>query len=480
MSERILKPFLTGMLATGMGSLSVILLGMLGLIISARLLPTEALGAFFLLQVLVLFASESSALGICIALERWLPGIKEPDQHRRILSTALLFRLITIGLGLAGLALFAPWILPKLGVADPAPLMTLVLVWFLLEALLKFVLTHHQACFAFGAIGATNLISSVLNFASILLFVLVLEQGLIGLLLAKLVSRVLALGYALYARPLSLGLSFDAAALWPMLRYALPLYANYYLSFLATRADTLLIGGLLGPTSVAFYEVARRIPDSLMQLYEAFRQVYFPFVVRGIAESRMHLVSALINNSTRFGALGLGLVCLSSFAFGENILIPLFSETYLPSVLPFALLMVTASLLMIESTLGSTLAALGDSDKPLWINILRTVLQMGAYALLIPSLGIIGAALATMIAAAAVLPVNVYFLRRRALPIDAWGYTKPLLIAASIALAVWMLALQSQAAILGLVLAYLPAILLFAAIRPNELLAAGHWLRRLR
>lgn len=475
MSEPILKRFLSGMLATGIGSISVIVLGMLGLIISARLLSADALGAFFLLHVVVQFATASSDVGICMALERWLAGASDIEPRRQILNTALHFRSATIAVGAVILVLLMPSVLARLDLPATSTLITLLVAWFALEALLKLVLVHHQAQFEFHTIGAANVISGIVNFASILLFVMLLHQGLLGLLYAKLASRVLALAYAWYAKPLPIALTFDLRLLQRMLRYALPLYGNYFLSFLSTRADTLLIGGLLGTTSVAYYEVARRIPESLMQLYEAFRQVYFPFVVRGIARGNMEQVSALINHSTRFGAIGLGLACLVAFAFGEPILVALFSSTYLPSVLPFALLMVAASLLMIETTLGATLAALGESDKPLLINIVRTVLQLGAYLLLIPALDISGAALAALLAAAAVLPVNLYFLRRRAVAVQSFDYTKPLLIAGAIAIALWVVPAESPPITALILLTYIPALLLFSAIRITELQSVANW-----
>lgn len=466
MEDSILKRFIGGMLATGLGSISVIVLGMLGLILSARLLPTEVLGAFFILQVLVLFTAEGSSFGITMALERWLAGATDPTRQQRIFTTALIFRALTALLGAVALGIALPLVLTQLQLAIAPGLVAMILAWLLLEALLKLLLSQHQARFQFGVIGRSHALSSVINFGGIILFVALFPQGLIGLLYAKLASRALALAYAWSSRPLKLSRRMDLTLLRSMLRYALPLYANYFLSFAATRADTLLIGGILGAAPVAFYEVARRIPDSLMQLYEAFRQVYFPFVVRSVAANQLQRVSALINNATRFGALALGLGCLIAFAFGEEIIVLLFSDTYLPSVLPFALMMLATSLLMIEETLGATLAALGDSAKPLMINLGRTALQVVAYGLLIPSLEITGAALSVVLAAAAVLPINVYFLRRWRLSVRPGGFAKPLLIAGSLAALIALAAPASTLTASMLVLAYVPLSLLLVA--PNE------------
>src|SRR5690606_41186575 len=75
---------------------------------------------------------------------------------------------------------------------------------------------------------------------------------------------------------------FDRQVLQELLRFGFPLQLNFVLSFVFSRADTFLISVLLGPAQVAFYEIARRIPDSVSDAYEAFVQVYFPSVAQRI------------------------------------------------------------------------------------------------------------------------------------------------------------------------------------------------------
>ena len=464
------------MLATGIGSPSVVGMGLPGLMLTARLLPAEALGAFLILQVLIVFLSEGSSFGIHAALERYLAGADDRLLQQRILSTAFHFRIATALLTAAVLPASAALMFPILGLEEPsASLVVLLIGWFLLEAVLKLLLSHHQARFDFKAIGSTNVVSSLVNFTVILVLVVALKQGFMGLIYAKLLSRIIAVGYAWIVHPLEVRARFDLPLLRRLLRYCLPLYANYFLAFLSTRADTLLIGWLLGTSAVAYYEIARRIPDSLMLFYEAFRQVYFPFVARSALHNDRRKVSALVSDSTRYGALALSFICLLAFAFGHEIITLLFSAQYQRSVLPFAVLMLAISLMMIETTLGTTLAAIGESDKPLLINIVRTTLQIIAYLTLIPLLGVMGAALAATVAAAAVLPVNVYFLRRRSIAVNVRGYVKPMLISVALALMLWLLSPVSPVTAVCIALAYLPAALFFSVVTVGELTSAAAW-----
>jgi O-antigen/teichoic acid export membrane protein len=66
---------------------------------------------------------------------------------------------------------------------------------------------------------------------------------------------------------------------------------------------------------------------------------------------------------------------LVAVVFGRDVIRLLFSETYLPCYVPFVLLMVGLVLKVTENTLGYSLVAIGDSDKPLIVNAVRVRLR---------------------------------------------------------------------------------------------------------
>ncbi len=463
-----LPHFLRGILATGAGGASILVLGMVGLMVSTRVISAEQLGVFVLAQVLVLFLTEGTSFGIYSALEQFYAGADRADTRLRILSTALILRVTTALLVALALVVLGPSVLPALGLTPTFWMMTLLVCWFLLEAHLRLLFCFHQASFNFRVIGIAEVLSSVLNLVSILVFVLVLGQGIWGIFHAKLLSRAVALTYATLARPLPLGARIDLPLLGRMLKFGFPLYVNYFFSFIVNRADTLVIGWLLGTGGVAFYEAARRIPDSLRQLHDSFRRVYFPYVARASARQDQVAVSALIDRSVRISAFLLIFACLMTLAFDREIMVLLFGEPYAESALPFAILMFAATFIMIESTLGSTLAAIGDSTKPLIINAVRSLLLLLAYVLLIPPFGVAGAATASTLAALAVIPVNIGFLRRRGLTLPAQTYGKPLVLTLGLGLAMVLVAAHGWAMELAVALLFLPAALWWGVIERDE------------
>lgn len=472
MSNSTLRHFLSGIVSTGIGTSSVVVLGLVGLVLTARIIPSEELGAFFIFQMIVEFLSEGTGLGINVALQKFIPAADNEDSKRRIINTSIYFRVATMALG--ALLLLLSWhpVSDLFGLKDYNEYAAFILTWFILESVGKLLLSYFQGSFVFRKIGFVNIISSIVNLACILAFVVWLREGLLGLLYAKLMSRSLAFGYAFVAARLPIRLEFDTGLLKKMLRYGFPLYINFYLSFAFSRMDTILIGLFMGASNVAFYQIAGRIPDSLEQFYEAFRQVYFPFVARHFARGEKQQVTSLINNSTRLLTFAASFGCMVAFGFGQEIIVLIFSDTYLPSVVPFIILMIGLVFVILDSTLGYALSAIGDSEKPPIINTLRALVQFACYALFIPAFGIAGAALAGVVALAFVNPINVYFLRRRGLNVGMAGYLKPLLLFMGFVVILQpMMPLADYEKAIG-VLLFVPASVIFSVVRVREIMAA--------
>ena len=464
-----LPHFLRGILATGAGGASVLVLGMVAIMLSTRVISAETLGAFFLAQVLVTFLAEGTSIGIYSALEQAYSGAKTEDARRGILSTAMICRATTAFIVVLVLVMLGPSLLPWLGIMPTPWMVALLISWFLLDSQLRLMYSFHQASFHFGVIGIAGILSSVLNLIGIIVFVIALKQDLWGLFYAKILSNSVALAYTTLSRPLPLSRHLDLRILRRMLKYGWPLYLNYFLSFVSLRADTLLIGWLLGTGAVAFYEIARRIPEGLGQFFSSFRQVYFPYIARASASNDAAEVSTLIDRSLRIGSFFLFSACLIALGFDREIMALLFGEQYMVSALPFVILMVARAFLMIESTLGYALAAIGDSTKPPIINAVRSVLLLLAYILLIPPYGGVGAATAAALAALAVIPVNVWFLHRRALSIRPRAYVMPGTLALLVGLMVLTVAGWGNWAEIVMMVLYLPVCLAAGVIRQDEL-----------
>jgi O-antigen/teichoic acid export membrane protein len=273
-----------------------------------------------------------------------------------------------------------------------------------------------------------DFISSLLNFLLTVVFLLFLGQGIPGLVYARLISVTLACAFVCLISPIEWRLEFDFGMLKELLVFGFPLQINDILSFIYLRIDTLMIGALLGPAEIAYYEIARKIPENLLGLYEAFRSVFFPFISKLFALGEHKKATQMLNHSMRLLSFVSILAALVALVFGNEIISLLFSAKYLPSVPVFVLLMIGLNFSIVNYTLGYSLVAVGDSDKPAIVNVVHMTISLLGNRILIPILGIVGAALASLAGFFAKHPLNVLFLRRRSVDVKVGEYLKPILI----------------------------------------------------
>jgi len=401
---------------------------LVGMMIIARYLPTQDFGAFILTTVMASFLSEISGFGLSVSLSKFIADTQEETYRRKLFNTALYFQIaITIIVSLIAFPLREE-IASLFGTALPSSLIIFVPILFFLQSTFYLLHATLQGFYLFKKIGMSDFINSVLNFVLTCLFVFYLKAEGIGLLYAKIISALVVLVYLYGSIPIKKRIEFYPNLLTKLLRFGFPLHINDILSFIFNRIDTVTLGVLLGPTGVAYYEIARKIPDHIRQLYEAFRSVYFPLISRSFAEGEKEKAAQMLNNALRLISFATITSALITLLFGEEIVILLFSEQYLPSVPAFVILMVALNLGLIGYTLGISVVAVGDSDKPAIVNVVHTLASLISNLLLIPALEIVGAALASLIGIVATNPLDVMFLRRRHVTVKVMNYLKPILI----------------------------------------------------
>ena len=430
MSVSNLSRFAAGVAATSFGRSSTIILGFLCLLIYARWLPQQDYGSFVILQVVIGFVTGVSDLGLGPSVTRFLAAAHSEIEKRTLINSVLLVRLLTVGF-LAVLALVAKEPLFRLfGSSAPAGFMVFLPILILVEGVASALNAVMAGLFKFAAIGSIEVAVSLCSFIVTVVLVIGLGSGVMGLLYARLASWLLglALGLLSVSKIHRYRLELDIANVKRMLRFGMPLYISYFLDFLSTRADTVIIGVLLGPAEIAIYEFARKIPDSLSMVYGSFRQVYFPFIANLLGIGDYSQAARILNHSNRLGAWLGCLGALGAFGFGDIVFRALFSEKYLASVPAFGVLMIVLTFMIVDSNLGYSLVASGASDKPPMINALRAIISFAGFFLLIPLLGTVGAALAGLIGMIVANPFNVLFLHRRGVRARVAAYLKPVLI----------------------------------------------------
>lgn len=435
----LLTKFVREISYTGASEGFTMLFGMVNMMILARYLPRHEYGIFLLLGILAGFLSMISTFGLDIAVVPSIASAAGEDKSK-IAHSVVTFRLLTFGLVSVIFFLGQRWFLLLFGESDIGGLA--IFVPFMLttqgyRSLLRAIL---RGFFRFKQMALIAMVTSVLNSAMIIVFVLLLKASFTGLVFAQIISQGFACLALYQAIPGPKRLQLHRAHLLQVIRFGWPLQVNDVLSFVFGNAGSLITAALMGPGDVALLSMAARLPGMVERLFGSFRNVYLPNLSKLLADGDQHRAHQLLNTSLRLMSFVTALGALVAALFGREIILLLFSEQYLASVTAFVLLMVALNINIAGNLLGTSVVAAGHSKGPVIANVVTAGVNLLTNLTLIPLMGINGAALANSAGSLAANPVNVWLLRRRQIRANVIGYLKPLLIFVGF----WVLSLYLQ------------------------------------
>jgi O-antigen/teichoic acid export membrane protein len=449
-------------------------LGLVGTIIVTHHFSTKDFGEYALIFVVVSFISQISTLGLEMSVARFIAGAKDESRKERFLSTSVILRVAAILLASLIAWFGSPLLIALFGQSLLPGFIAYIPLLFALGTLQSLLRSILQGCLLFKWVGFTDLITSISNLILLLLVIYGLNGTIAELFLARSISLLLSSIFAYFAIPIRKKFSFHIDTFKELMKFGMPLQINDILSFFCSRIDTLVVAAFLGPAGIALYEVARKIPDSLRAFYQPFVSVYYPFLAKIYSQEDHVKASKLVNDSTRLVAIitifGTAIVAL----FSKEIIRIVFSEKYLPSAPVFLLLMINLSIALISNVMGTSLVSVGDSQKPLIINIFNSFGSWLGCVLLIPPFNIIGAAIATTLGTALTYPPTIYFLQRK-IDLKNTSYLKSGVLFCVWSLLVFLIQPVSFLMRIGFLIAFVLASYFLSIITKNDivLLAEG-------
>jgi len=425
-NNSIISHFFSGTVFIGFARVSTIIFGLISVMIATRYLTTEAYGALVLTlnNVLVQFFS----FGLGLVIPKYLASAQDESYKIILQNTVLHFRLFSVFSIIFFLTVLKPFISTFFEARLFSDIFPASLFLFLLFSLSNLFESILRGQLAFRAIGVIEFVSEAIELVLLSVLVIVYGLGFWGLLIAKFVSRTVSILLAYRMSRFKYRWQFDSLLIKEMLKFGFPLQAQYIFGFAYSKLDTLIIGSLLGTRGVAFYDIARKIPDSLMQLYSVFISVYFPVIANVYATEKEEKSNYILNNSMRLLSFVTVFATLLALLFGKDIIVLLFSAEYLESYWVLVLLMLGVALDLMEEILGYSLVAVGQPDKPLYINIVRAIVSVAGNLIILPILGFKGAAFVYILGNLVALPIDVFFLRRKDIRPNLGNFVKLILV----------------------------------------------------
>lgn len=378
-------------------SARVVLLGvaLASSIALARLLGPEGRGLFALVLLLPDLARSFGMLGLDQANTVYA-GV-EPGGRRALVWHSAVVAVLLGGLVTAGAVAYLALGLPGSHTLLRGPLWLYVLPLSIVPAAM---VSEYWGAILRGMnrITLVNVLDvgtkvAALGFA--LVFVGLCGLGVAGAVWADVIVNLgtaVAVGLLLRATNLWARPSFD----WPLwrrtFRFAVPAHVSTIMAYLNYRVDQFVVAAFLPPEQLAYYVIAVGLAERLWILAGAVGGPLLPHLTN--TPDRDPALPAVVARHVLAWTGGAAIVV---FAFSDLIVRGLYSSDYEPAAAPFRWLLLGIVTLSVSKILVAELLARTKIMYTVWVSIATAATNIAGNLLLVPRLGISGAAIASTI-----------------------------------------------------------------------------------
>ncbi|SCJ41684.1 MATE efflux family protein [uncultured Clostridium sp.] len=190
----------------------------------------------------------------------------------------------------------------------------------------------------------------------------------------------------------SIKLSFDKEFQRKNTIYGFKSYLSNMITFLNYRLDTLIIKALTTTANVGQYSLAVGLAEQIWVFSSSISTVLFPYVSSIEEEKEKSRVTTLTFKIVLVFTL---LIIVFLYLIASFIIPFLYTDVYEPAIEPFKVLLIGIFSLSLGRILANDIAARGKPELNTLSNIVGLVVNVILNLLLIPKIGILGAAVAT-------------------------------------------------------------------------------------
>ncbi len=409
-------------------NLITMILGLILVMIATRVFAAATYGDYILLTLMSGLLSQLTTLGMGVTSTRFIAISTDSVQKESLVNTVLTLRFIIFGITALAAWIVSPFLFKLFGGTWKLLTFGFVIMLFFVDTFTATMQAILQGFFRFKQIAIWDIASSLLNLILLVILIKLNLNGVLALVAASSIAYGLTGIYMFVSIPVKKRLLIQPVVAKGIIKFGYPLQINDILSYFYSRIDTLMIAALLAPANIAYFEIARKIPDSLLAFFDSFVIVFFPLFSRLHSNGERQKAEALLRNALRVITFISLCIAAGAVLFGRDIIRLLFSEQYMAAAPVFIILAITLSFILIGYLLGKSLVAVGESDKPAKVNVVHAAVSLLSNWLLIPPFGIMGAGITQLLGPIVTNPLNYFFLKRKFPVRITASYVKPLSI----------------------------------------------------
>jgi O-antigen/teichoic acid export membrane protein len=400
----VLRQFLKDSAIYGAASILVRSVSLVLVPLYTRVLAPEDYGVVDILTALTGFVAVTVSLEISQAVARFFTDSDDPNERQGYASTSFWFSFCAYSAFLAVAAfLAAPLSVGLLGVDGLAGVFRVAAaatwlsgLFYLVQSQLRYSLRPVQFAIA-------SLVFSFVSIGVSAILVLYLRQGVVGVFAGQVVGGVSGLVVALVLSRDVYRFRFDRDKLAEMLRFSLPLVPSSVAVIVTLYVDRIAINELMTLRDVGLFGVGYRLSSLTALLMVGFVGAPTPLIYAHYREPGTP--GELARIFRLFTALAL-LTCLGLALFARDVLAVVTTPDYVPGAVVVPLLapaLLLASMYIFAPGLGIARRTRQIAAINIAAAILNTILNFA----LVPILGIVGAATATLLSSASLFGANM-------------------------------------------------------------------------
>ena len=393
-----LQGILVGAVVTFIGNMFLRVSGLLERVLVARFFNPDKYGEFVLALTVLNFAVIVAVMGLDKGIVRYVARADDEQKRRGIVVFSLRFSFL-IALVVGGILFVSAGAISN-AVFNDATLTPFVRVAAVIVPFAVIVKIATATARGFESARARTLMKDIgLPGAKLLFIVITIFLGFdilgvaSGYIAAYLVISIFALGYIWNLT----GGRGTTSIRTELLRFSVPLLVTGSLRIVADTIDTLFIAAMLTTRDVGVYNAGYMLSNLVLMAPTLVGVIFMPIMSDYHSQTDLKSMDRIFKLSTRWilalTTPGFVLILLSPGTFISS----LFQETYLDAT---GVLLVVSSGFFLHVMLGlngATLNMIGDSDFILFTSILNAATNIALNLVLIPRIGIIGAAIATFV-----------------------------------------------------------------------------------
>ena len=399
---------------------------LLSLYLLGHALGDAVYGRWAVALALPLSLEAVSDMGLSLTLIR--DGAGRPHVLRRLVADMLPVKVLLCLVLVAGTYLLAALVGLSSEVAEVALILAIAKA---LDSMTSFVRSIFDAAERMEYEAASLMLDALARLAFVT-YALASDFGLVGLAKALVLSSsvVLVATATVAARRFLRGIRFRIVPRESLLvlRRSLPLAFVYFFEGLSLRADTVLLGLVLGDSAAGHFGAAGRLVEPLLIVPLVLGMAMFPLVSRHAFEGR-ETTSRLFRTAVHFAVLVALAQVVVLVGLSELIVSGVFGSDFSEAASTLSILAIALVPLSVRAMLVSVLSALGQQHRLLRLQAIGFAANLAIAILLIRPLGVNGAASAALVGELFTVGAGIMLIRR-VIEVDVRDVLRTLLVGA--------------------------------------------------